>query len=143
MNEFSIHIPSLAERKEDLFLYTEYFLDQANSALQKNILGLSPQVEAAFKKYNWPGNLRELKNVIKRAVLLSPASYIPMDVIPLEVTAAKELKEPKDFSKASNEKQLILSALEEANYNKSRAAKLLNITRKTLYNKIEYYNLKL
>ena len=88
-------------------------------------------------------NLRELKNVIKRAVLLSPASYIPMDVIPLEVTAAKELKEPKDFSKASNEKQLILSALEEANYNKSRAAKLLNITRKTLYNKIEYYNLKL
>jgi two-component system response regulator HydG len=143
LNEFSIHIPSLAERKEDLFLYTEYFLDQANSALQKNILGLSPQVEAAFKKYNWPGNLRELKNVIKRAVLLSPASYIPMDVIPLEVTAAKELKEPKDFSKASNEKQLILSALEEANYNKSRAAKLLNITRKTLYNKIEYYNLKL
>ena len=142
LNEFSIHIPSLSERKEDLFLYTEYFLDQANSALQKNVLGLSPQVEAAFKKYNWPGNLRELKNVIKRAVLLSPTAYIPMDVIPMEVITASELKEPKDFSKAANEKQLILSALEEASYNKSRAAKLLNITRKTLYNKIEYYNLK-
>lgn len=142
LNEFSIHIPSLSERKEDLFLYTEYFLDQANTALEKNVLGLSPQVEAAFKKYNWPGNLRELKNVIKRAVLLSPAAYIPMDVIPMEVLTASELNEPKDFSKAANEKQLILSALEEASYNKSRAAKLLNITRKTLYNKIEYYNLK-
>ena len=142
LNEFSIHIPSLSERKEDLFLYTEYFLDQANSALQKNVLGLSPQVEAAFKKYSWPGNLRELKNVIKRAVLLSPSTYIPMDVIPMEVLSASELKEPKDYSKNTNEKQLILSALEEANYNKSRAAKLLNITRKTLYNKIEHYNLK-
>lgn len=142
LNEFSIHIPSLSERKEDLFLYTEYFLDQANSALQKNVLGLSPQVEDAFNKYNWPGNLRELKNVIKRAVLLSPSTYIPMDVIPMEVLSASELKEPKDYSKNTNEKQLILSALEEANYNKSRAAKLLNITRKTLYNKIEHYNLK-
>ena len=142
LNEFSIHIPSLAERKEDLFLYTEYFLNQANSALQKNVLGLTPQVEAAFKKHHWPGNLRELKNVIKRAVLLSPSAYIPIDVIPMEVLTNSRIKEPKDFSKATNEKQLIISALEEANYNKSRAAKLLNITRKTLYNKIEYYDLK-
>ena len=143
LNEFSIQIPSLAERMEDLFLYTEYFLDEANTSLNKNILGLSPQVEAAFKNYNWPGNLRELKNVIKRAVLLSPSPYIPMDVIPREVLLGTEIKKPKDFSKENNEKQLILSALEEASYNKSRAAKLLNITRKTLYNKIEHYNLKL
>lgn len=143
LNEFSIRIPSLAERKEDLFLYTEYFLDAANTALHKNILGLSPQVEAAFKNYNWPGNLRELKNVIKRAVLLSPDPYIPIDVIPREVLSFSETKIPLDFSKETNEKQLILGALESANYNKSRAAKLLNITRKTLYNKIEQYDLKL
>ncbi len=143
LNEFSIHIPSLAERIDDLFLYTEYFLDEANTALGKNILGLSPPVEAAFKSYNWPGNLRELKNVIKRAVLLSSTPYIPLDVIPREVFSGTYVKKPKDFSKANNEKQLILSALEEASYNKSKAAKLLNITRKTLYNKIEYYNLKL
>ncbi|MEL6809950.1 MAG: sigma-54 dependent transcriptional regulator [Bacteroidota bacterium] len=143
LNEFSIQIPALAERKEDLFLYTEFFLDEANRALKKNVLSLSPEVENAFRNYNWPGNLRELKNVIKRAVLLSPDAHIPIDVIPREVLAAKETKIPKDFSKATNEKQLILSALEEAGYNKSRAAKLLNITRKTLYNKIEQYNLKL
>jgi len=142
LNEFSIQIPSLTERIEDLFLYTEYFLDESNRALQKNVLGLTPQVEAAFKNYSWPGNLRELKNVIKRAVLLSPNAYIPLDVIPREVLASSEEKNSKDFSKETHEKQLIISALEEASYNKSRAAKLLNITRKTLYNKIEHYNLK-
>lgn len=142
LNEFSIKIPSLAERIEDLFLYTEFFLDEANTALQKNVMGLSPQVEAAFRKYSWPGNLRELKNVIKRAVLLSPDAYIPLDVIPLEVLTEENSTHQKDFSKANNEKQLILSALEAAKYNKSKAAKMLNITRKTLYNKIEYYNLK-
>ena len=128
---------------EDLFLYSEYFLGEANRALQKNVLGLSPQVEAAFKKYHWPGNLRELKNVIKRAVLLTSEAYIPLDVIPKEVLLSSQEKKTKDYSKETHEKQLILSALEEASYNKSRAAKLLNITRKTLYNKMEHYNLKL
>ncbi|MBT8256296.1 MAG: sigma-54 dependent transcriptional regulator [Bacteroidia bacterium] len=142
LNEFSVHIPSLAERKEDLFLFTEFFLDEANTALQKQVMGLQPEVERAFKKYNWPGNLRELKNVIKRAVLLSPGDYIPLDVIPREVISYSEEKKPKDFSKTTHEKELILSALKEASFNKSKAAKLLNITRKTLYNKIEQYNLK-
>ncbi|MEM7185459.1 MAG: sigma-54 dependent transcriptional regulator [Bacteroidota bacterium] len=143
LNEFSVQIPSLTERKEDLFLYSEYFLAGANEALGKNVTGLSPQVEAAFRKYHWPGNLRELKNVIKRAVLLTPGTQIPLEVIPREVLQSAENQKPKDFSKEAHEKQLILSALEEASYNKSKAAKLLNITRKTLYNKIEHYNLKL
>jgi len=142
LNEFSIQIPSLAERKDDLFLYTEYFLDQANEALQKNVLGLSPQVATAFKKYHWPGNLRELKNVIKRAVLLSDTAYIPIDVIPMEVVNYSEAKEIKNYATSVNEKELIISALKEAKNNKSKAAKLLNITRKTLYNKIKLYQLK-
>ena len=144
LNEFSIDIPSLAQRKEDLFLYTEYFLAQANEALQKNVVGLSPQVESAFKKYDWPGNLRELKNVIKRAVLLSPSEVIPLDVIPKEVVfyAPTSEKQSVDFSKESNEKKLIENALRETGNNKSRAAKLLNITRKTLYNKLHHYNIK-
>lgn len=143
LNEFSIQIPSLTQRMDDLFLYSEYFLGEANNTLQKNVLGLSPQVEAAFRKYSWPGNLRELKNVIKRAVLLTTNSYIPLDAIPREVLRSSGGQKTMDFSKETHEKQLILSALEEASYNKSRAAKLLNITRKTLYNKMEHYNLKL
>lgn len=144
LNEFSIQIPSLRERTEDLFLFTHYFLEQANASLGKNVIGLSKQVEQAFKRYAWPGNLRELKNVIKRSVLLTTTSLIPLDVIPREVIEASEkTATPKDFSKNSNEKQLILNALKEADYNKSRAAKLLNITRKTLYNKIEQYQIEL
>ncbi|OAB79996.1 sigma-54-dependent transcriptional regulator [Cochleicola gelatinilyticus] len=144
LNEFSVHIPSLKERQEDLFLFTEYFLDEANRSLGKQVLGLSKEVEAAFKKYAWPGNLRELKNVIKRSVLLTNGDFIPLDVIPREVIVASEKKKPAvDYSKETNEKQLIINALKETGNNKSRAAKLLNITRKTLYNKIEQYDLDL
>lgn len=144
LNEFSIHIPSLHQRKEDLFLFIEYFLSEANNSLGKNVLGLSKEVEEAFKSYSWPGNLRELKNVIKRAVLLTGSNLIPLEVIPREVLFSKNIeKETVDFSKESHEKQLILNALKEADFNKTKAAKLLNITRKTLYNKIEQYQLEL
>ncbi|QAA81871.1 sigma-54-dependent Fis family transcriptional regulator [Aequorivita sp. H23M31] len=144
LNEFTVHIPSLRERKEDLFLFIEYFLNEANVSLGKEVLGLSKEVEEAFKNYSWPGNLRELKNVIKRSVLLTNSNLIPLDVIPKEVLFSKPGPGPVvDFSKESNEKQLIINALKEAGYNKTKAAKLLNITRKTLYNKLELYNIEL
>jgi two-component system response regulator HydG len=144
LNEFSIHIPSLHERKEDLFLFIEYFLNEANKSLGKEVIGLSKEVEEAFKNYAWPGNLRELKNVIKRSVLLANSQLIPLEVIPREVLfSANTKKETVDFSKESNEKQLILNALKEADFNKTKAAKLLNITRKTLYNKLEHYQIEL
>lgn len=144
LNEFSIHIPSLHERKEDLFLFIEYFLNEANKSLGKEVVGLSKEVEEAFKNYAWPGNLRELRNVIKRSVLLTNSALIPLEVIPREVLfAEKPKKETVDFSKESNEKQLILNALKEADFNKTKAAKLLNITRKTLYNKLEHYQIDL
>lgn len=92
LNEFSIHIPSLHERKEDLFLFTEYFLNEANSSLGKEVLGLSKEVGEAFKNYPWPGNLRELKNVIKRSVLLTNSALIPLEVIPREVLFSTKTK---------------------------------------------------
>ena len=145
LNEFSVHIPSLKERSDDLFLFTEFFLEMANKALDKNVVGLSKEVEEAFKSYNWPGNLRELKNIIKRAVLLTTGQLVPIDVIPREVVNFKGqvAVTTQDFSKDTNEKQLIINALKEAGYNKSKAARLLNVTRKTLYNKMEHYNLEL
>ena len=144
LNEFSVRIPSLHERKEDLFLFIEYFLSEANKSLGKGVIGLSKEVEDAFMNYAWPGNLRELKNVIKRSVLLTNSDLIPLEVIPREVVfSRKEKSESIDYSKESNEKQLILNALKEADFNKTKAAKLLNITRKTLYNKLELYNIEL
>jgi len=142
LNEFSVHIPSLRERREDLFLFSEYFLEEANQSLQKNVLGMSDQVEMAFLKYGWPGNLRELKNVIMRSVLLTTGDYIQLEAIPKEVLSFSEEKVAADFNTTSHEKQLILNALKEANNNKSLAAKLLNISRKTLYNKLERYQLE-
>ncbi|MDX1784458.1 MAG: helix-turn-helix domain-containing protein, partial [Aequorivita vladivostokensis] len=113
-------------------------------SLGKEVIGLSKEVEEAFKNYAWPGNLRELRNVIKRSVLLTNSALIPLEVIPREVLfAEKPKKETVDFSKESNEKQLILNALKEADFNKTKAAKLLNITRKTLYNKLEHYQIDL
>jgi two-component system response regulator HydG len=124
-------------------LFSEYFLSEANKGLNKEVLGLSKEVEIAFKKYHWPGNLRELKNVIKRSVLLAQKPLISLDVIPREVLNSQEARVPqKDFSRHSNEKQLIINALRETNYNKSRAAKLLEITRKTLYNKMAQYQIE-
>ncbi|HLW40723.1 MAG TPA: sigma 54-interacting transcriptional regulator, partial [Brumimicrobium sp.] len=144
LNEFSVRIPSLHERKEDLFLFIEYFLNEANISLGKEVVGLSKEVQEAFKNYAWPGNLRELRNVIKRSVLLTNSDLIPLEVIPREVVfSRKEKSERVDYSKESNEKQLILNALKEADFNKTKAAKLLNITRKTLYNKLELYNIEL
>jgi two-component system response regulator HydG len=145
LNEFAIQIPPLRERKDDLFLFIEYFLEQANQSLNKEVVGLTKEVSEAFKNYAWPGNFRELKNIIKRSVLLTQSNLIPLEVIPKEVIYSEPVVEAptNDFSKESNEKRLIINALRETRNNKTKAAKLLNITRKTLYNKMEQYQIDL
>lgn len=142
LNEFSIHIPSLKDRFEDLILFAEHFLEKANTNLNKNVKGFSSKVWDAFRQYHWPGNLRELQNVIKRAVLLTTANEVELDVLPIELIVQNEkpLKE-EYFSKTEFEKDRIIKALKKTNFNKSKAAKLLQVTRKTLYNKINHYNL--
>ncbi len=144
LNEFSIHIPSLDERYDDLVLFAEHFLDKANKNLGKNVLGFSEEVWSAFMQYHWPGNLRELQNVVKRAVLLTVNDEIVLEVLPKEVLEPnKNNLRPENFSKSEFEKDRILKALKKTNFNKSKAAKLLQVTRKTLYNRINHYNLDL
>ncbi len=142
LNEFSIQIPSLEERFEDLILFADRFLTEANESLDKNVHGFSTEVWEAFQKYQWPGNLRELKNVVKRAVLLTTGEEILLNALPKEVVdpAAKD-SVVENFSKAEFEKERIIKALKKTNFNKSKAAKLLQVTRKTLYNKISHYKL--
>jgi two-component system response regulator HydG len=145
LNEFSIKVPALKERKEDLMLFAEYFLDEANAELEKNVIGFTESAIEAFKKYNWPGNLRELKNMIKRAVLLTQEEMIPLKVLPHEIATASESNPEIAYGlfKNKNEEQLILDALEKSGGNKSKAARLLSIDRKTLYNKLKQYDIKL
>ena len=143
LNEFSIKVPALRERTEDLILFAEHFLDEANTELEKEVLGFSDDTLAAFKRYSWPGNLRELKNTVKRAVLLTQTSEIPLQVLPHEIATASREKETYSLFKNKNEETLILEALEKSNGNKSKAARILSIDRKTLYNKLKQYNIKL
>jgi len=141
INEFSIEIPSLQDRFEDVLLFADFFLEKSNLSLEKEVLGFSDEVISVFRSYHWPGNLRELQNVIKRSVLLENSDYIETDVLPKELFVTPKKEEFDDFSKDAYEKEQILRALKETKFNKSKAAKLLQITRKTLYNKISHYNL--
>ncbi|MDW5288313.1 sigma-54 dependent transcriptional regulator [Formosa sp. PL04] len=147
LNEFTIKIPNLNERKDDLIIFADFFLGKANVQLNKNVIGFTDDVLKVFHDYPWPGNLREFGNVIKRATLLTTGELIERNVLPAELTQSSNLDaEPlksKSFSTKDNEKDLIIRALEQANHNKTHAAKLLNVTRKTLYNKIKEYNINL
>jgi two-component system response regulator HydG len=143
LNEFSIQVPALRERREDLMLFADFFLDQANEELEKDIVGFSDEATEAFKNYSWPGNLRELKNMVKRAVLLTQDNIIPLKVLPHEISVAKKSDDSYGLFKNKNEESLILDALEKAHGNKSKAARILDIDRKTLYNKLKQYNIKL
>ncbi len=143
LNEFSIEVPALRDRREDLLLFAEHFLDEANVELEKEVVGFSDEAIEAFQNYNWPGNLRELKNMVKRAVLLTQDSIIPLKVLPHEIAHTQRSEETYGLFRNKNEESLILDALEKANGNKSKAARILSIDRKTLYNKLKQYNIKL
>lgn len=141
INEFSIASPSLKERKEDLLIFAEFFLEKSNQQLNREVVGFSNEVLQIFQNYSWPGNLRELQNVVKRSTLLTSGEFIERDVLPSELFLVNSEKEEVVFSLSQNEKEAIIHALEQTQNNKSEAAKLLKINRKTLYNKLKFYDL--
>jgi len=173
-------VPPLRQRKEDIKIFADHFLKLTNNELGKNIKGLTPEVENIFENYNWPGNLRELKNVIKRSTLLTDGEYIESRTLPFEISNFSKLQfdngngaresyhshapahhdvisstgavnEPVSITDTlvnglksvgiDAEYEMILKVLKQVNFNKSKAAKLLNIDRKTLYNKLEQYHI--
>lgn len=142
INEFSITSPSLKERKEDLLIFAEFFLEKANQQLNREVIGFSDEVIQIFQNYSWPGNLREMQNVVKRSTLLTLGDFIERAVLPSELFLINPEKDEIVFSLSQNEKEAIIQALEQTQNNKSEAAKLLKINRKTLYNKLKLYNLE-
>ncbi|WP_281991032.1 sigma-54-dependent transcriptional regulator [Aquimarina aggregata] len=144
LNEFTIKVPPLRDRIEDLMLFANHFLEESNVELDKHVVGFGDEVLEAFKKYDWPGNLRELKNIVKRSVLLSQGDMITLDILPNDIAYASQ-NESKTYGlfKNQNEQELILDALEKANGNKAKAARMLSIDRKTLYNKLKQYDISL
>lgn len=141
INEFAIRIPDLKERKEDLLLFANNFLDQANSELQKDVIGFDSDTLSLFQSYSWPGNLRQMKNAIKYATLLATSRYITRKELPEELTAAISTSANIQLKNEDYECDLIKRALQEAGNNKTKAAQLLGIDRKTLYNKLKAYHL--
>ncbi|EAR16861.1 sigma-54-dependent transcriptional regulator [Robiginitalea biformata] len=144
LNEFSISIPALRDRQADIPIFAEYFLEKANDYLDRTCPGYEQDVLQRFSTYAWPGNLREFRNVVTRAVLLSENRPIGMEVLPASMqgdTDPPVAGTGLELTREEYERKRILSALEQTNYNKTQAAKLLQITRKTLYNKINRYKL--
>jgi two-component system response regulator HydG len=142
LNEFSIQVPSLKNREEDLLLFAHHFLEKANDQLEKDIDGFSDKVEKRFSNYCWPGNLREMQNVIKRAILLTENGKVQMATLPSSITEFEAEEKEYSLFKNKNEEQMIRDALKETGGNKSKAARVLNIDRKTLYNKLKRYNIE-
>jgi len=153
-NEFSIIIPPLRERHDDIPMFAMHFLEQCNHELGKDISGFDDAVFGLFRQYSWPGNLREMRNVIRKSALLCTRTTIDVSCIPVEITTALTLNSMQESLPLKKEVtgnlrsaafmaeyQVILNALQKVNFNKSRAAELLNIDRKTLYNKLKHYEL--
>jgi len=147
LNEFKILVPALRERKGDLREFIQHFITLSNAELEKNVTSVSDEVMQIFTNYEWPGNLRELKNSIKRAVLLTKGDTIEKNVLPEEMileTFANPSESEFDLKAlhGANEKEIIIRTLKEVKYNKSKAARLLNIDRKTLYLKLAKYHIE-
>jgi len=142
LNEFSIQAPRLSERKNDIMIFAHHFLAEANHDLEREVAGFDEEVTRLFLDYDWPGNLREMKNTIKRSVLLTRSGLISTDVLPQEMSLAPSSEESVALYK-EDEETAIRRALDQTNFNKSKAARLLDIDRKTLYNKLKLYNIDL
>lgn len=150
LNEFSINLPPLRERKEDLLDFANYFKDKAAQEFGKPNIIFDQSVTDVFMRYEWPGNIREMKNVVRRAVLLATNNIVTTDSLPDEMLESSlspasysSAAEPVDLKsiKEKSEQELIISTIVKAKYNKSQAAKLLGIDRKTLYNKLKQYGI--
>ena len=144
INEFTLRMPALKERQEDILLFANFFLDQANKELDKHLIGFDAKASQALLSYHWPGNLRQMKNIVKRATLLAQGSFITLlelgtDLLDTTTTCTTSMS----LRNEETEKEHILEALLQTGNNKSKAAQLLNIDRKTLYNKLKLYNIDL
>lgn len=159
LNEFTIVVPSLRDRGSDIDIFAGHFLNLANTELSKSVDDFDEEVKAIFRKYSWPGNLREMRNVVRRAVLLTSGNLVKKETLPHEIvfekreelnannsnqfTPQSHVEQPSDLKSLAEktERELIINTLVKVNYNKSKAATLLKIDRKTLYNKMKLYKI--
>jgi two-component system response regulator HydG len=150
LNEFSLPVPPLRERLDDLAEFCAFFVKQASNDFEKSTPTLSPAVLEALSQYPWPGNLRELRNIIRRMVLLANDSVLEVAHLPAGLFESSDTAKPASSEidgydlksiQETQERQTIVEALERFKYNKSKTAQALNIDRSTLYAKMKRYNI--
>jgi len=150
LNVVFIKIPPLRERKEDLTVLVEHFLEKYSRDAKFQTIGISKGAFDCLKNYDWPGNVRELENVIERAIVFSGGNIITLEHLPVTLRPAENIVTPSMFENdnmhfkdivSDMEKELIVRALNKANWNRSKAAEILNINRRLLYSKIKEYNI--
>ncbi|MFI5252616.1 MAG: sigma-54-dependent transcriptional regulator [Bacteroidota bacterium] len=148
LNVINLHMPPLSERGEDIIYLSEYFLQELNSKFHKHFKGIAPETRRILTNYTWPGNVRELRNVLERAVLLSEGEYIePMHIEFSRLPGYKQppTSTPEEPTHGDSlfeiEKKTLIHALEKTNYNQTKAAKLLQISRDTLRYRMKKYNI--
>lgn len=156
INEFTLRMPDLREQREDIMLYADFFLDQANRELERSVVGFDAGAVERMMAYDWPGNLRQLKNAVRCATLLASSDYITCRELPAEVTrpvpvpvpsaapasVPGAIPVPSVLRDRATEIEQIRQALRLSGDNKSKAARLLGIDRKTLYNKLKAYDIE-
>lgn len=140
INEFTIYMPQLRERGNDIFLFADLFIRQANAELQRQVDGLDAAAAELLVQHSWPGNLRELNNVMKRAVLLARGRQITAAELQQAMGPVRQNVVPTLHDEA-DERQRIEEALRQTGGNKAKAARLLGIDRKTIYNKMEKWGM--
>lgn len=146
INEFTLLMPTLKDRQEDILLFANFFLDQANRELDRHLIGFDAAASEAMQNYSWPGNLRQLKNIVKRATLLAQGDFISIrelgdEILEHATPDAQQMQHSFVLHDEETEKQRILNALQQTGNNKTKAAQLLGVDRKTLYNKLKLYNI--
>lgn len=140
INTIALEIPPVRERREDIMGLVHHFLDRYCSELGKPMARFSEEASAAMLGYDWPGNVREIKNVIERAVVLSPGSIIGLSDLPAEVRAASG--RPSDSNKLEKmERDALFEALAASDWNVSAAARKLGITRNTIRYRMQKYGI--
>jgi two-component system response regulator HydG len=155
INAFRLYLPSLRDRMEDIDIFINHFISKANKEFDKQIEGITAEFKEIIHKYSWPGNIRELENIIRRCVLLESGRLLTASTLPDEIvfqieenidsgdqlnsSHGHELKNAVNFA----EKEAILEALRRSDNNKTAAARMLKIDRKTLYNKLKKYDLNI
>jgi len=150
LNVFSIPVPSLRERVDDIPLLVTHFMEKGKQKTHKDVSGISPQAMAALMAYDWPGNVRELENIVQRMMVVAKGETLHAEDLPAEISgaganpveAAKDLKGIARESSGIVEKRAILDALEKSGGNVTHAAKALGVSRATLQNKMKLYGLR-